>query len=311
MRPGILSAARRYTCRWSARGPRPQQAERRRIVPTRVSVVVPTYNNAGTIEATMESILAQTHHDLEVIVADHSSTDETWDRLQRFADDPRVTLLTTEAGGGALRNWNRVTEAATSDFIKLVCGDDLIAPTLVAKQVVALETHPTATLSACSRDVVDASGHPVVRGRGLGGFSGLVPGAKAVRRTVVKGTNIFGEPACVLMRRDVLERVGWWDSEFPYLIDEATYARVLLKGDFVAVPESLASFRMSDTQWSVVLVKSQAEQAAGFHQRLHEQRPDVVSRADLLRGNRAARMTAFLRRVAYVVLRARMRGEPS
>ena len=278
-----------------------------RAASSRVSVVVPAYNNATTIERTMDSILAQTHTDLEIIVADHASTDDTWQVIQRYASDPRVTLLQTEAGGGALRNWNRVSQAATSTLIKLVCGDDLIAPTLVAQQVAALEANPGATLSACSRDVVDVRHKAVLRGRGLGGLRGLVSGRVAIRRTVTRGTNIFGEPACVLMRTATLEHVGWWDSRFPYLIDEATYARVLLEGDFVAVPESLASFRVSNSQWSVRLATSQAEQASAFHRWLHQEHPDVISGFDLRRGNLAARVTALLRRTAYVVLGARMR----
>ena len=278
-----------------------------RAASSRVSVVVPAYNNATTIERTIDSILAQTHPDLEVIVADHASKDDTWQVIQRYATDPRVTLLQTEAGGGALRNWNRVSQAATSPYLKLVCGDDLIASTLVAEQLAALEANPGATLSACSRDVVDVRDKPVVRGRGLGGFRGLVNGRAAIRRTVISGTNIFGEPACVLMRTATLEHVGWWDSRFPYLIDEATYTRVLLEGDFVAVPESLASFRVSDSQWSVRLANSQADQASAFHSWLHDEHPDVISGFDLWRGNVAARVTALLRRTAYVVLRARMR----
>jgi glycosyltransferase involved in cell wall biosynthesis len=272
-----------------------------------VSVVVPAYNNASTIERTVESILGQTHTDLEVIIADHASKDRTWGVIQQFASDPRVRLLQTEAGGGALRNWNRVSQAATSKYLKLVCGDDLIAPTLIAEQVAALEANPGATLSACSRDVVDVRDQPVFRGRGLGGLSGLAKGGDAIRRSVVLGTNIFGEPACVLMRRATLEQVGWWDSRFPYLIDEATYTRVLLEGDFVAMPSSLASFRMSDSQWSVALVNQQAQQAAAFHRWLREAHPDVVSAFDAWRGNLAARVNAMLRRTAYVMLRTRMR----
>jgi glycosyltransferase involved in cell wall biosynthesis len=274
---------------------------------TRVSVVVPAYNNATTIERTVDSILAQTHRDLEVIIADHSSKDDTWQVLQRYASDPRVTLLQTPAGGGAQRNWNRVSQAATSSYLKLVCGDDLIAPTLVAEQVAALEANPSATLSACSRDVVDVHDRPVIRGRGLGGFRGFTKGRDAITSTVAKGTNIFGEPACVLVRTATLERVGWWDSRFPYLIDEATYVRVLLEGEFVAVPKSLASFRMSDTQWSVALVNEQSEQVTAFHRWLHETHPEIVSRFALWRGNLAARVNARLRRTAYIVLRARMR----
>ena len=68
---------------------------------TRVSVVVPAFRNAGTIAATMQSILTQDHPDFEVIVADHASDDGTLAALEPFVVDPRVTLLSTPAGGGA------------------------------------------------------------------------------------------------------------------------------------------------------------------------------------------------------------------
>lgn len=271
------------------------------------SVVVPAFNNAAYIERTMDSILAQTYADLEIIVADHSSTDGTWGLLQPFAADERVTLLQTEPGGGALANWNRVSRAASGDFVKLVCGDDLLSPGIVEAQVAALVANPTATLAASARDIIDADDRPIVRGRGLSGLSGLVSGPTALRRTVVAGTNIFGEPACVTMRRSALEASGWWDSRFPYLIDEATYARVLLLGDLVVVPGSLAGFRVSDSQWSVRLARQQSTQAIAFHEALAEREPGLLSAADLMRGNSAARAMALVRRAAYLVLARRMR----
>ena len=78
-------------------------------MPAHVSIVVPTYNNADFVEETIESILAQTYADFELVIADHSSTDGTWEKLQRFVDEPRVRLLETPAGGGAPANWTRVT----------------------------------------------------------------------------------------------------------------------------------------------------------------------------------------------------------
>jgi glycosyltransferase involved in cell wall biosynthesis len=273
-----------------------------------VSIVVPAYNNADHIERTMDSILAQSYPDLEVIVADHASTDDTWQRLQRYAADPRVTLLHTEAGGGAQRNWNRVSQAATGEYLKLVCGDDLIYPELVAAQVAALEANPGSVLAASRRDIIDANDQPIVHDRGLGGLSGTVPGARAIRQTVVQGTNIFGEPGCVLIRRTALQAAGWWDDRFPYLIDEASYANVLLTGDFEAVDRTLAGFRVSDSQWSVRLARSQAAQAIGFHEWLHETHPEVLSRADLRRGNAMARGMALARRAVYVVYRRRMKA---
>ncbi|TFD91146.1 glycosyltransferase family 2 protein [Cryobacterium lactosi] len=271
-----------------------------------VSIVIPAYNNADYLDETMKSVLGQTYTNLEVIVSDHASTDDTWAVMQRYSSDPRVTLLHTEGGGGALRNWNRVSQAATGDLIKLVCGDDLLYPTIVAQQVAALINEPGAMLAASPRDIVDANGAPVLKNRGLAGLTGVHDGAVAVRKTVTQGTNIFGEPGCVLMRRSALEKVGWWDSRWPYLIDETSYSMVLLEGKFVGVPGSLAGFRISDSQWSVRLVAEQAEQAIGFHNWLAKTRPDVISATDRRIGNTRARVMAQVRRLAYIWLGRRM-----
>jgi putative flippase GtrA len=271
-----------------------------------VSVVIPAYNNADHLDETLASVIAQTYGNLEIIVADHSSTDDTWAVMQRYSSDPRVTLLRTEAGGGALRNWNRVSQAATGELIKLVCGDDLLYPTIIQDQVAALVAEPSAVLAASARDIVDANGAPVVKNRGLAGLVGVHDGGTAIRKTITQGTNIFGEPGCVLMRRAALEKAGWWDSRWPYLIDEASYAAVLLQGKFVGVAGSLAGFRLSDGQWSVRLVADQAAQAIGFHNWMHEARPDLVSRVDCVVGNMRARVMAQVRRLAYLWLGRRM-----
>lgn len=275
-------------------------------MPPCVSVVVPAYNNERYIVETMESILAQDYPNLEVIVADHSSTDGTAALLCRFAEDSRVTLLSTEAGGGALRNWNRVSRAATGEFLKLVCGDDLLVPSAVSKQVAAFEEHPSAVLVAAQRDIVDHHGDPVIRRRGLAGLRGLINGRAAARRTVRVGSNLFGEPACVLLRKDVLEKVGWWHADYPYLIDEASYVAVILHGDVVALPETLASFRISAGQWSVALATQQTSQAQNFHRTLRKRDPGLLSRSDVVVGNARVVIMALARRATYLWLRRRM-----
>lgn len=108
----------------------------------RVSVVVPAYNNADYIAETIDSILNQSYQDFELIISDHSSTDDTVKVLARYADDPRIEILSTEAGGGAKRNWDRVSEAANGELLKLVCGDDTIYPECLAEQVAAFDEHP-------------------------------------------------------------------------------------------------------------------------------------------------------------------------
>lgn len=272
----------------------------------RVSVVVPAYNNADVLAETLRSILAQTFEDFELIVADHASTDGTWDVMQQFADDPRVRLERTEAGGGARRNWNRVSQLASGELIKLVCGDDLIHPTMLAEQVAALDAAgERAVLVASQRDLVDARGDVFVSARGLGRLDGVVDGKQALRATVRAGGNLFGEPACVLMRRDALERAGWWQN-LRYYIDAGSYAHVLVQGDMVALRRSLASFRVSASQWSVRLMRSQAREAAEFHRIAQALAPETITAGDVRLGDVRAQILALQRRAAYIVLGRRM-----
>jgi glycosyltransferase involved in cell wall biosynthesis len=274
----------------------------------RVSVVVPSFNNAEFIEATMESVLAQTFADFELVVADHSSTDGTWDLLQRYADEPRVRLLSTPTGGGAERNWNRVTDEARGDLVKLVCGDDMLYPEMLARQVAAFDSaDDNVAMVASPRDIVDASGRLVVRNIGLGGLRGRVSGQVALRRSVLAGANIFGEPCCVMLRRETLQTIGGWHGSPGFMIDQATYLRALLHGDLMATPGPLSAFRLSSTQWSVALAKEQARSAAEMHRQLAEMTPGLLSRSDVRRGDMMAALRAAQRRVIYLYLGRRMR----
>lgn len=271
-----------------------------------LSVVVPAYQNAAFIDETMASILSQDLDDFEVVVADHSSTDGTWDRLQRYAGDPRVRLSRTPTGGGAPRNFNLVTEAARGRYLKLVCGDDILLPGVLRRQVELLESNPGAVLTAGPRQIIDARGAVVLKSRGLGRLRSRTAGADAIRATVRAGANLFGEPGSVTMVRSVLADEGNWFFDYPYLVDEATYIRVLQHGDFVPDLEVGAAFRLNAEQTSMTLADYQHQQVAAFHAWLRSNRPDVVSEADVRVGDRNARITALKRRLAYAVLSRRM-----
>lgn len=272
-----------------------------------VSIVVPAYQNAAFIESTVASALSQTFTDFELVISDHGSTDGTWDVLQQYASDSRVRLLRTEAGGGAVRNWSRVSDAAEGRYLKLLCGDDLIYPDCLALQVAALEEHPSAVLTSVRRDLIDVQGRPLLRGRGLGPLVGLVEGAAAIKALVRAGTNLFGEPGCVLMRTEAFRAAGGWHNDFPYLIDQFSYMRLLEHGDLVGVDSTQAAFRLNDGQWSVRLAASQGRQADGVHRFFEAEMPGVVSRGDRRRGTARAHLTAWQRRAAYAVWRRRMR----
>lgn len=265
----------------------------------RVSVVVPAYNNGRHIAATLDSILNQTLHDFELVIADHSSTDDTQDVISGYESDPRVRTLTSTSGGGAEANWNRATRAALAPLIKLVCADDLLDPAGLAEQVAALESNPTAVMAASPRRVVRDDGGVLVRSRGVEGLAGVIPGLAVVKRMVRSGTNLLGEPVCVTIRTSALCRAGLWDGTYPYAIDQLTYMRVLSQGNLVVVPHPLASFRVSAGQWSAQLANTQYADVRAVHEWARAAYPDDVTGSDVRLGNARAYRNAMARRLLY------------
>lgn len=123
-------------------------AERRPTVPAasfpRVSIVVPAYNAAGVITATIQSVLASTFTDFELIVLDDGSTDGTADIVRSF-DDSRVRLVRhTNRGMSATRNAGLAM--SRSEFVALLDADDVWHPQKLALQVALLEQQPEVDL---------------------------------------------------------------------------------------------------------------------------------------------------------------------
>ncbi len=119
------------------------------------------------------------------------------------------------------------------------------------------------------------------------------------------GTNVFGEPMCILVRRSALAASGGWDARSPYLIDQATFARVLRRGPMVALRRTLAAFRVSDQQWSVELAREQGAHAREFHRAVNRDNPGLLTRWDRWSGDVRATGMALARRAVYAHLRRR------
>ena len=90
-----------------------------------VSICIPAYNNAGYIKKTVESILNQTYRNIELIVVDDKSTDDTVEILESI-EDTRLKIYKNEENLGMAGNWNRCLSLARGEFIKLICADDMI-----------------------------------------------------------------------------------------------------------------------------------------------------------------------------------------
>lgn len=110
-----------------------------------VSLLVPVFNRAELLVPCLDSALAQTMSDLEVVVVDGASTDGTWEVCQRYAAaDPRVRVFRDEVNTGPTRGWWRCVEEARGTYATFLWSDDLLDPTFLAKTVPVLADNDVA-----------------------------------------------------------------------------------------------------------------------------------------------------------------------
>jgi glycosyltransferase involved in cell wall biosynthesis len=215
------------------------------------AVVIPAYRAEAFVATTVSSVLAQTFENWEMVIVDDASDDDTVGVARAAAgDDPRITIVVNDHNLGPAANWNRAVSLTAAPYVKVLCSDDVLLPTCLAKQVMALDTYQSAGLVAARRDVIDGRGRIRFAGRGLQGLEPFMTGHRAVAAMVKVATTPFGEPSVVLMRRQAMDAAGPFSERYGTLIDVDMYARVLKHWDCVAIDETLAQFRMSTASWS-------------------------------------------------------------
>jgi hypothetical protein len=105
-----------------------------------VSVLIPTYNSVDFIRRALNSVVTQTHTELEIIVSDNASSDATTRVVAEFAArDRRISLFENATNLGPLRNWQEGLRHCRGDFIKIVWSDDWLEPTCIEESVARLE----------------------------------------------------------------------------------------------------------------------------------------------------------------------------
>jgi len=151
------------------------------IAAPRISVVIPVYNVAAYVEEAIASIQNQTVRDIEIIVVDDGSTDQTPELIQSIADrDPRLRILKMPATGGhgsaAARNMGWL--ACRTPYIAIMDGDDVSTPDRLEKLLGFLEAHPEIALVSSAMRTMDE------HGKFVGKVYEAAPNQAAILKTV-------------------------------------------------------------------------------------------------------------------------------
>ncbi len=194
-----------------------------------VTVGIPTWNRRPLLQRALASVLAQTYPDIQIVISDDASTDDTWDYVSQLTD-PRIVKIRLPQNGGMVANFNSALRGATSEFFLMLNDDDALEPTALEKMVRAFLQPPNSVPS----HEVGVVWVPFINVNEKGEHLWAVRGGPAIETSVdlieglfngTRGPLISG----VMMRTEQSLAIGGYDPEAGPLADSANWGKVALR----------------------------------------------------------------------------------
>ena len=204
-----------------------------------VSIVTPSFNQARYIEATIRSVLAQDYPQIEYIVIDGGSTDETLDIIKNY--EGNIAFWVSEPDKGQTDAINKGFARATGDILAWINSDDTYAPGAVAAAVGYLQEHPEVGLVYGDCNFINE------HGRVIGRFNATQTDGRLLRRGYVH----IPQQAS-FFRADLWRQVGPLDPSFYFAMDYDLWTRLAARSQLKYVPQTWANFRLHTSGKTIV-----------------------------------------------------------
>ncbi len=202
----------------------------------KVSLGMPVYNGAASIERAIESLLAQTLHDFELIISDNGSDDRSAEIAAGYArTDRRIRIITSPANRGAAWNFDCVFRQATGQYFAWAAADDYWDPRYVGACVAVLDTHPEAVACVSQIQPVTSSGEAVG-----GAYKGMAIEGRSVRsrwRDALRN-NLLHSATYAVIRREAVGRTRLLPAYVGS--DHVFVTELALQGEILEIPEVLS-----------------------------------------------------------------------
>jgi glycosyltransferase involved in cell wall biosynthesis len=202
-----------------------------------ISVIIPSYNYARYLGEAIDSALGQTYPNVEVVVVDNSSTDDTLDVLRSYNDRIRWFQQPNQGVSGSR---NRGIKESRGELIAFMDADDAWLPEKLARQM-ELMNEPQVGMVYCGLQFVDSQGRP------------LEQSVKGLRGRVLKKLALLeppGVPACgssALIRRRCFDEAGGFDLELSISADWDMWRRIACRYEIEFVQDALVLYRQHDS----------------------------------------------------------------
>jgi predicted O-linked N-acetylglucosamine transferase (SPINDLY family)/predicted SAM-dependent methyltransferase/GT2 family glycosyltransferase len=228
-----------------------------------VSICIPTYNGEEFIEETLNTVLRQTYPNLEIIISDDNSQDRTIEIVESFKGKFTCELSILKHGQyGLSQNWNFCIGQAKGKYIKFLFQDDLLEPDAISRMVELAEQDEEIGLVFSPRRLFTTEGDTYYDPNFLErhgakdihkGWSNL----KAIQlgQELLKDRNLFsysinkiGEPTTVLIKKEIFDKVGLFNSDLCQLVDLEMWLRIISECKAGFVNKYLSHFRIHKHQ---------------------------------------------------------------
>ena len=204
-----------------------------------MTVIIPAYNASAFLSDAVASVLVQTHPEVEVIVVDDGSTDDTAALLAQWqARDPRIRAVHQHNRGLAAAR-NAGLNVACGQYVAFLDADDVIHPEKLERQIAYLEAHPHTDLVYSDYTTADAELRPLT--------DEYIGTKRMPLREAYIYTNVFPIMA-PLLRRSMVERVGGFDEGLRACEDWDYWVRCERAGTFGYLPGLYSTYRMHGMQ---------------------------------------------------------------
>jgi glycosyltransferase involved in cell wall biosynthesis len=201
-----------------------------------VSVIIPTYNRARTIERAVNSVLAQSWKQIEVIVVDDGSTDETSQLLARYGDQIHV-ICQRNQGASAARNTG--IRAAKGEVISFLDSDDAWLPEKTERQVKLLQQTESSGVKCCVCNATMLFGTGTVTSFAKADLNPIMREGIWTNPAEVLTTRFLFFNQVVAVRREALDQCGYFREDLPILEDYDLQLRLSVTGPWAFITDPL------------------------------------------------------------------------
>ena len=206
----------------------------------KISVVIPVRNGEKYLAQAIESVLAQTHRHLELLIIDNGSTDRSVEIMTHYArKDERIRVLCRPDRGVAAAA-NRGLEEASGEWVARLDCDDIFLPEKLEKQIAFIRKNPDARIVGTLGYFINETGRVI----GLVSIDGPFTKAK-FEEIVIRGETVFFIHSSTLMHRTTMLDIGGYREQFAQAEDVDLWIRMAEKGHLLLkIPEPLIKYRI-------------------------------------------------------------------